>query len=248
MIEPHLNSLLRARQVEEIWPPFLAQMQSFGFDRVLYGFTRQRSGPHLGNREDFVVLSNLGAEYLGPYLEDGLYFDAPMVSWSKDNVGACSWSWLDDNHDRLTAAEKRVMSFNHSHGVHCGYTISFDDVSARKKGGIALIGPSDCVQGEIDRNWDAHGARVGILCNVFHLKIATLPFAPPGRELTERQRQVLEWVGDGKTMQDIAEILGLTQATIEKHLRRAREALDVETTAQAVLRAASRNQIYVLQP
>lgn len=246
MTQAQLETLLAARQVEEIWPPFLAQMQAYGFDRVLYGFTRQRSGSNLGNREDFVLLSNLGAEYLGPYLEDGLYFDGPMVRWSQNNTGACSWSWIRENYHLLDPAEKRVVEFNHSHGVISGYTISFDDISSRKKGGIALIAPANAKQEQVDRRWEVFGSQVSILCNVFHLKLAALPFAPPGKQLTERQRQVLEWVGDGKTMQDIAEILGLTQATIEKHLRRAREALDVETTAQAVLRAASQNQIYVL--
>ena len=58
---------------------------------------------------------------------------------------------------------------------------------------------------------------------------------------------MLEWVGDGKTTQDIAILLGLTAATVEKHLRLAREALDVETTAQAVLKAAFYNQMFVIE-
>lgn len=45
----------------------------------------------------------------------------------------------------------------------------------------------------------------------------------------------LDVVGDCKTAQDIASLMGLSAATVEKHLRLAREALDVETTAQAVL-------------
>ena len=53
--------------------------------------------------------------------------------------------------------------------------------------------------------------------------------------------------GDGKTTQDIAFLLGLTAATVEKHLRLAREALDVDTTAQAVLKAAFYNQMFVLE-
>ena len=65
--------------------------------------------------------------------------------------------------------------------------------------------------------------------------------------LTNRQREVLEWVGDGKTTQDIATIMDLTPATVEKHLRLARESLDVETTAQAVLKASFQNQIFLLE-
>jgi LuxR family transcriptional regulator len=40
--------------------------------------------------------------------------------------------------------------------------------------------------------------------------------------------------------------MGLTAATVEKHLRLAREALDVETTAQAVLKAAFYNQMFTI--
>ncbi|MFV0358632.1 MAG: LuxR family transcriptional regulator, partial [Tropicimonas sp.] len=39
----------------------------------------------------------------------------------------------------------------------------------------------------------------------------------------------------------------LTPATIEKHLRLAREALDVMTTAQAVLKASFLNQIFIVE-
>jgi LuxR family transcriptional regulator len=80
---------------------------------------------------------------------------------------------------------------------------------------------------------------------VAHLKLMTLRYFG-SRNLTKRQREVLECVGDGKTTQDTAMILGLTPATVEKHLRLAREALDVDTTAQAVLKAAFYNQMFVL--
>jgi LuxR family transcriptional regulator len=87
-----------------------------------------------------------------------------------------------------------------------------------------------------------------MLNNVAHLKILSLPFTTmSGRRLTKRQREALEWVGDGKTSQDIAVLMGLTQATVEKHLRLARETLGVETTAQAVLKASFQNQMFRLE-
>ena len=45
----------------------------------------------------------------------------------------------------------------------------------------------------------------------------------------------------------IAILMGLTTATVEKHLRLAREALSVETTAQAVLKAALHNQMFIME-
>ena len=72
----------------------------------------------------------------------------------------------------------------------------------------------------------------------------SLPYEHPRRALTERQREVLEWVGDGKTIQDIATLMNRKPATVEKHLRLARESLNVETTAQALLKASFLKQIY----
>jgi len=77
--------------------------------------------------------------------------------------------------------------------------------------------------------------------------MASLPFPAALRQLSKRQREVLEWVSDGKTTKDTATILGLTSATVEKHLRKAREALQVDTTAQAVMKASLQRQLFVLE-
>ena len=66
--------------------------------------------------------------------------------------------------------------------------------------------------------------------------------------LSARQREALEGVANGKTLVEIAELMGLSVPTVEKHLRRAREVLDVETTAQAVLKASVQQQIFNRRP
>jgi LuxR family transcriptional regulator len=131
--------------------------------------------------------------------------------------------------------------------VHAGYTISFKSVSSRAKGAISLCGRADLSQDALDQIWAEQGDDIVLMNNLVHLKILTLPIPLQNQNLTPRQREALEWVGDGKTMQDIAQIMGLTQATIEKHLRLARETLNVETTAQAVAKAAFHNQMFVLE-
>ena len=106
----------------------------------------------------------------------------------------------------------------------------------------------EVTQDDIDAVWDEHGDDILLINNILHLKIMTLPqSSSSARSLTKRQREALEWVGDGKTMQDTAVLMGLTAATVEKHLRLAREALAVETTAQAVMKLAFSNQMFVLE-
>lgn len=244
----YLDRITNAPSMEALWNTHLEAMAGYGFDRLIYGFTRYRSGRSLGDPQDWIVLTNQPRAYMSPFVDDGMYFNGPMLRWALENEGACSWSWLAQRvaEGALSPAEMRVLEFNRRLGVTAGYTISFRTVSTRTKGAIALIARPGTGQDEVDANWARSGQEIMILNNAAHLKIQTLPWTG-SRQLTSRQREVLQWVGDGKTAQDIALLMGLTPATVEKHLRLAREALDVETTAQAVLKAAFQNQMFTAQ-
>mgnify|MGYP001799560698 CR=1 FL=1 len=242
-----LLDLTQAGSIEELWDLHCRRMAGFGFDRLLYGFTRFRTATSLGDPNDFIILSNISSDYVQSFIDGGLYREAPMVRWALENDGAASWTVLQQMMDSgtLTAPEKRIFDFNAQHGITAGYSISFRSLSDRSKGAVALIAEAGMSQAEVDAMWSSAGELIQLMNNIVHLKILTLPYTPPNQTLTKRQREALEWVGGGKTMQDIATIMGLTPATIEKHLRLARQALNVDTTAQAVLKAALQNQMFV---
>ncbi|MFT7594351.1 MAG: LuxR family transcriptional regulator [Paracoccaceae bacterium] len=147
----------------------------------------------------------------------------------------------------MTSKERQVFDFNAKLGVTVGHTISFKSVSARSKAAISICAQDGMTQDQADAVWEKHGNAIHLMNNIAHLKILSLPYSAPNRGLTKRQREALEWVGDGKTTQDIALLMGLTSATVEKHLRLARETLSVETTAQAVMKAALHNQMFVME-
>ena len=248
-LRSYLYDVSNTQTMEELWAAHCEKMEEYGFDRLLYGFTRYRTDTSLGDPEDFIILTNHDPEYTRVFLGEGLYFHAPMTRWALDHEGAGSWRLVGDMFDNrvLTPEEQRVVAFNLKMQVTAGYTVSFKSVSVRSKGAIALTARAGMSQDEVDAIWDEHGRDIHLMNNVAHLKILTLPYSGPNRNLTPRQREALEWVGDGKTTQDIAVLMGLTSATVEKHLRLAREALSVETTAQAVLKAALQNQMFVLE-
>lgn len=242
-LRDYLHVVARSSTIEALWEAHVAQMRSFGFDRLIYGFTRYLSPNSMGDPEDFVVLSNHDRAYLDQFFGAGLYHRAPMVRWALENEGSCSWGTLRGGAE-CSAEEAKVLEFNQTMGVTAGYTVSFKTASARAKGAIALTAKRGMTQEEVDQLWAMHGADIQLMNEIAHLKILCLPYSNPARSLTQRQREALEWVGDGKTTRDVAMLMGLTPATVEKHLRLAREALAVETTAQAVLKAAFANQMF----
>lgn len=244
----HLERIFDANSIEEIWARHVDKMAEFGFDRLLYGFTRFMTSTSFGDHDDALVLSNHEDAYLDAFVRTGLYYHAPMVRWASEHEGVGSWRKITErvSQGNLTPTERRVLEVNQRFNVAAGYSISFKDVSVRAKGAIGLCARAGLSQDDVDAIWAEHGSTLTVINKVTHLRIVAMPFISSRRPLTARQREALEWVGDGKTMQDIATIMGLTPATIEKHLRLAREALDVETTAQAVLKASFQNQIFIM--
>lgn len=242
----YLKDLTQTTSLEALWSMHTDWMAAYGFDRLIYGFTSFRTESSLGDSDDFMVLSNHDQGYLERFFKEKLYFNGPMAGWSLNNNGACSWSWAADRAQRglLTKDESHVQQINEAMGVTAGYTISFPTNSSRTKAAISITAKRGMSQDDVDEIWRHNGKTIELVNNVAHLKILSLPYEYPKRALTDRQREVLEWVGNGKTIQDIAQLIERTPATVEKHLRLARESLNVQTTAQALLKASFMKQIY----
>jgi LuxR family transcriptional regulator len=249
-MDDHLNKVVESNTIEDAWALHTDKMASYGFDRLIYGYTRFRRGTTLGDLQDALILTNHDPEYVDVFIGEGMYFKGPMVSWAAENVGACSWSMIIEQvqQGNLTPDEMEAMALNARMDVVAGYTISFHDVSLRSKGAIGLTAQRGMTQADVEAVWASHGDEIELANKIMHLKVTQLPHTTgQRRKLTSRQREVLEWVADGKTIQDTATIMGLNPATIEKHLRLARDSLDVDTTAQAILKASSQNQFFLIE-
>lgn len=242
-----LDFVMGASSIETIWALHVERMAEYGFDRLLYGFNPAKPPNSWGHIDDCLILTNYPADYVRHFFESGLYRSASTILWTIENVGAASWRDIEAEAARAPprGSAHEVRALDARYGLTAGYAIGFRDVSVRAKGGIVLGARKGLCQEQVDAIWARAGREIMVLNTVVHLRIASLPYQTR-KALTARQREVLEWVGEGKTTQDIATIMGLTVATVEKHLRLARTVLKVDTTAQAVLKAASQNQIFIV--
>jgi RNA polymerase sigma factor (sigma-70 family) len=69
----------------------------------------------------------------------------------------------------------------------------------------------------------------------------------PTKELTPRERQILALVAEGKRNREIAQTLGISEATVENHLHRIFQKLGVSNRTEAaryasIMQAASRKK------
>ena len=244
-----LRPYLDMTTVEDLWAHHTAVMAEYGFDRIFYAFNAFRGAGLYDNPEDALLLTTMPTDYVEAYVNGGMFRDGVMMRWAIKNTGSASWQrvYTEMSQEPLTKGERAMRELNERHHIIAGYTISFPMGIKNANAGIGLAVKKGMTQEDADAIWAEHGEEIEIINHVAHLCIMQLPATGQRRLLTPRQAEVLELVADGKTMQDIALLLERNVATVEKHLRGARDALGVETTAQAVRKASILNQIFRLK-
>jgi len=245
-----LNRIAGAASIDEAWDLGTSHFASLGFRRVNYGFTRFRHLKTIGDPDDALFLSTCDPDYVKRYFRGGFYARTPVFRWAERSSGICTWTWVKEAYEagRLSVDEAEAVRQNMAMGVGAGISVSFPEVSSRSKGALGLIANPALGHAEVEAIFVAKRDEILAVANMMHLTIVHLPQLSRHRALSPRQREALEWVADGKTTQDVALLMGVSPAMVEKHLRLARDALSVETTAQAVAKGALLNMIFQRMP
>lgn len=247
---PLIVRLAEAETVTAVWAMATEFYKSLGFSKANYGFTRFLHARNIGDPDDAIFLTTGDADYANKYFHNGFYARTPVYRWAVNNSGSCTWKWVQEAYasGKLTPDEKAAVEYNAALGVVAGISVSFPESSTRSKGALGLVADPGIGTDQVEAIWEAHRDDILAVAHVMHLKIIMLPQPAAKRSLTDRQREALEWVADGKTTQDVALLMQVSPAMVEKHLRLAREALSVETTTQAVAKASLLNLIFQRAP
>jgi len=243
-----VDRLIASRNAADAWVCIREIIQKYGFDFALFGSNRLRRAGVFGKRNDSFFLSDLPQDVMDQIWENELYKTIPVAIWAMQNEGIMSFQHGSDlyHSGKLPQDQCRTQEFMVEAGITSGYVIGFNPPKTSVATAVALI---NCgrTQKETDAVWKEHGEKIYSYASIFNLRLETLPIPTQKTGLTERQKEVLHWAAHGKTTAEVATILGLSGATIEKHLRQARETLGVSTTTQAVLYAQINNHIFTSQ-
>lgn len=242
-----IDTVLEARSAEEVWRHYVSRMAGLGFPHVAYHGARILDAAGRRVLDDAVLLTSYPARLAHEVLSQKFIENAALWRrWTSAGRGTESWGRLQQRRlaGRLPSVDERALDMFARHGFSAGYTIGLGDTVQRVRAVVIVGGPVGTRQDRLDEFWRRHGETAEALTGLLHLRLSTLPYAQPEGVLTLRQREVLECISVGRTTQEIAELLDVTPATVEKHLRLARKALGARTTAQAVLLAVSRQHIF----
>jgi DNA-binding CsgD family transcriptional regulator len=67
---------------------------------------------------------------------------------------------------------------------------------------------------------------------------------PPNPRLNDREIEILRWTADGKTAADIAQIIGISERTVNFHINQAVAKLGASNKVNAAVRAAMRGLLW----
>lgn len=237
-----LALIVKAGSIAKAWRVFCTAMEQLGYDMQLYGSSKLSPKSGWGTMNETLVLMNGPDDYAETFLREKLYQNSLTFEWALDNDGFVSWAKaLRQFRVHPSPKTAELYNLNAEFGFQSGYIGGLNAVVPGSKGVIGLSSSAGLDEAAMDALWAKVGTRVETLCATMHLRVACLPQTDIFRPLTSRQIEVLYWYAEGKMLQDIATIMGISMGTVEKHLRCARDALDAETTAHAVRKATSLN-------
>ncbi|WP_372836283.1 autoinducer binding domain-containing protein [Pontibacterium sp.] len=96
---------------------------------------------------------------------------------------------------------------------------------------------------EDEKRWlEHHESVISVVANAFHYRFEQLLFSSENLQrtfgLTQRERESVKWLCDGKTYSEIGQILSISERTARFHITSARTKLDVRTNAQLIAKVS----------
>ena len=198
------------------------------FDYCAYGLRL----PIPITRPKTAMFSNYPAVWQDRYQARGYQAIDPTVWHAMRSPSPIIWS------DDLFAPARELWEEARSFGLQAGLAHTCRDASGMG-GMLTLARAGETVT---TAEWQAKVCHILWLVQAVHLSMARIvaPKLLPALavELNQREAEVLRWTGEGKTSGEIADILNITERTINFHIGKAMVKLDAVNKTAAVLRAA----------
>jgi len=226
--EEQLQALLAIQCEHELFEALATVAHDLGFEYCAYGLRM----PLPVSRPKVVMFNNYPTPWQARYREQNYLAVDPTVCHGMRSLIPIIWS------DEVFAAAHALWEEARSFGLQVGWAQSSRD--ANGVGGMLTLARS----GEPLTNVELRdkGLKMTWLTQVAHLGMSqclTAKLLPEGEiQLTDREVAVLHWTADGKTSGEIADILRISERTVNFHINNAVSKLGTANKLAATVKAA----------
>ncbi|WP_337261476.1 MULTISPECIES: autoinducer binding domain-containing protein [unclassified Serratia (in: enterobacteria)] len=232
--EDMLSASMHANTSPEIFSAVLLAMETLGFEYFSYGIKI----PFVYTQPQTIILSNYPDEWRQHYVHNNYQDKDPVVLHGMQSQKPFIWS------DKAFSSATQLWDEAQSFGIRFGWSqSSFDALGI---GGILSLSRSsnkltakELKHKEAQMRWLTHVAHLS-----FRRTLNARTFFKLLSPLSRRETEILKWTADGKSSQDISQILKISKNTVDFHVKNAIVKLQTNNKTAAVVRAAMLGLLY----
>lgn len=223
----------RATSPYELFNRLVESSSALGFDYIAYASLEGVGSTGPDGAAFPAVMLNFPAAWEKHYRANEFHRIDPVFQYAP--LAGRPFFWADLHRlMNLSSDQEKVLEDAVAAGLHDGAS-------------VPLYGPKSSVAvlsfacSRPNRKSPASLACLNLLAAQFHL--AYMQFAPAepvadtAPPITRRERECLRWIAQGKSSADIAAILGISENTVNFHVKKVLAKLEVHSRTVAVLRA-----------
>ncbi|WP_414499388.1 MULTISPECIES: LuxR C-terminal-related transcriptional regulator [unclassified Zymobacter] len=207
-------------------------IKPFGFD--FCGWRSKIPLPLSNNRRFSTLRAN--EDRVSEQEENGFYDEAPVAKHCALSTEPISWRGTTEDPTFLQAPD--LISEYYSSGHYGGWAQSMIEsknvFSMLLVDSVNILDQKDIDHVDLQMQWVA----TAVLSKMTKFRLK------PSVRLSEREKEVLRWSGDGKTAWEISQILNLSQSTVNFHMRSAMYKLDAPNKTNALVKAIYLGLLY----
>jgi LuxR family quorum-sensing system transcriptional regulator SolR len=227
--EEHFNALLNIKSEQDLFRQIAGFAQEMGFEYCAYGIRM----PVPISRPAVALFSNYSKEWQNRYrIREYIEVD-PTVQHALKSTMPIVWS------HQVFERSPELWEEARSHGLNFGWAQASYDPSGAV--GLLTLARSTTPLGTAEIF--ANKTKMAWLSQFSHAGMASLlmpTFAPEIlARMTPREKEVLRWTAEGKTANEIAQILIVSENTVNFHLKNVVGKLGASNKTQAAVKAAT---------
>lgn len=194
------------------------------------------------NWRDNLILGTVSEDYQKEYFETKSLFDSPTFRAAQYSCKPTSLKEIFDK-NKLNRRGMKIFERAKKTGLGVGYCFPLKGRSCRPTlmyvaGDFKTVDDDALIMMEL------------VVLALYRRACAILEKnkpqeMPQGSGLSERERETLSWVAQGKTDWEIAQLLAISERTVHYHIENAKKKMGVPTRLQAVVQAVRKLEILV---
>lgn len=227
--EDRLNALLQIESEQQLFEEVAAIAAGLGFEYCAYGIRT----PVPVSRPNVRMFNNYDPDWQQCYSERGYLNVDPTVQHALKSTLPLVWS------NALFEPAREMWEEARGHGLEVGWAQASRDAG----GSVGLLTLARSAEQLSESELYANQARMSWLAQYMHAGMARIlapQMAPESQvAMTAREREVLRWTAEGKTAYEIAQILNLSERTVNFHVTNIVMKLGSSNKTQAAVKAAA---------